>query len=161
MKELGWGLFLFGALVLAIFALIGVDPDGLGLRVTNLAALAVGSTMMISGAVFAAAGTLSEAGRTMVPEQGRELEKLSADFTKLSTQLSSQHDEMLKAVGIPDAKMPKITQKQTNPELYNSAFYANRKAPTAKEQWEFLGKTYKSKEEAEAAYLKYYTEYSR
>ena len=132
MKELGWGLFLFGALVLAIFALIGVDPDGLGFRVTNLAGLAVGSTMMISGAVFAASGTLSEAGRTMVPEQGRELEKLSADFTKLSTQLSSQHDEMLKAVGIPDAKMPKVTQEQTNPELYNSAFIRISRLPPLK-----------------------------
>lgn len=48
MDVLGWGLFAVGALLLVLFAFIGIDG------VANLAGTLVGSAMMISGAVFVA-----------------------------------------------------------------------------------------------------------
>lgn len=59
MDVFGWILFAVGALLLALFALIGIDAGGLA--VANLAGTLVGSAMMISGAVFVAGSRIEQA----------------------------------------------------------------------------------------------------
>lgn len=44
MDLIGWGLFAIGALLLVLFAFIGIDVNGIS--ITNLAGTLVGSTMV-------------------------------------------------------------------------------------------------------------------
>ncbi len=61
MDIFGWVLFLFGSLVLLIFAVVGFDA-GLGeIGVTNLAGDFVGTALMISGAIFVGIGRIENA----------------------------------------------------------------------------------------------------
>ena len=59
MDVFGWGLFIVGALLLVLFAFIGIDTGGTA--VANLAGILVGSAMMISGAVFVAGSRVEQA----------------------------------------------------------------------------------------------------
>ena len=59
MDVFGWGLFIVGALLLVLFAFIGIDAGGLA--VANLAGILIGSAMMISGAVFVAGSRIEQA----------------------------------------------------------------------------------------------------
>ena len=59
MDVFGWTLFAVGALLLALFAFIGIEAGGTA--VVNLAGTLVGSAMMISGAVFVAGSRIEQA----------------------------------------------------------------------------------------------------
>ena len=59
MDVFGWILFAVGALLLVLFAFIGIEAGGTA--VVNLAGILVGSAMMISGAVFVAGSRIEQA----------------------------------------------------------------------------------------------------
>lgn len=63
MDLIGWCLFAIGALLLVLFAFIGIDVNGIS--ITNLAGTLVGSTMMISGAVFVAGSRIETTLRSI------------------------------------------------------------------------------------------------
>jgi hypothetical protein len=60
MKTLGQVLAALGAVLLGYFGLIGVDTGIDGVRVANIGGTLVGSAMLVSGSVFAAAGEITE-----------------------------------------------------------------------------------------------------
>ena len=81
MDVFGWGLFVVGALLLVLFAVIGIDTGELA--VANLAGTLVGSAMMISGAVFVAGSRIEQALRSEPPSLTTGEAKLTGDKNEL------------------------------------------------------------------------------
>jgi len=81
MDVFGWGLFVVGALLLVLFAVIGIDTGELA--VDNLAGTLVGSAMMISGAVFVAGSRIEQALRSEPPSLTTGEAKLTGDKNEL------------------------------------------------------------------------------
>ena len=89
MDVFGWILFAVGALLLALFALIGIDTGGTA--VANLAGTLVGAAMMISGAVFAAGSRIEQALRA---DEGQiASERPALKTPKVRTEEEKQKEE--------------------------------------------------------------------
>lgn len=95
MDVLGWGLFAVGALLLILFAFIGIDVGGIA--VTNLAGTLTGVATMISGAVFIAGSNIEKAlgGRASIssapiqPSSGNVLGTKPSEQHKASGHIKS------------------------------------------------------------------------
>lgn len=60
MKIFGIILMICGAFILLYFGIIGIETNIKGIRITNIAALQIGSTLFIAGSIFTAAGAAIE-----------------------------------------------------------------------------------------------------
>ena len=80
MDVFGWGLFVVGALLLVLFAFIGIDTGGTA--VANLAGTLVGTAMMISGAVFVAGSRVEQALRGDEGQTASERPKVRTEEEK-------------------------------------------------------------------------------
>ena len=80
MDVFGWILFAVGALLLVLFAFIGMVAGGTA--VVNLAGILVGSAMMISGAVFVAGSRIEQALKGDEEQAASEIPRVKTEEEK-------------------------------------------------------------------------------
>ena len=143
MKLFGWVLFVLGAIILIFGGLVGSDAGFT--RVANIAALSIGSSIMISGAIIGGFGTIKE----------------GLDDNK--SVLKNNHDELISIIGIPDAKLPKIKKATISSAVTEKLREEyGRLAPlTETEGWTFNGAEFDNEEAAKEAEAKYREKYGR
>lgn len=102
MSAFGWILFVLGLIILAWASLVGLETDIESYRVTNLSALGVGVSFMISGTIFIGSGMI----------RGVLLEI---------------KDDNRRMIGFPVNKIPEIT-RDMHGTLFQGIYYNNQQA---------------------------------
>ena len=97
MDVFGWILFAVGAMLLALFALIGIDAGGLA--VANLAGTLVGAAMMISGAVFVAGSRIEQALKGDEEQAASEIPRVKTEEEKAKSDIQSLVFYVLAGIG--------------------------------------------------------------
>jgi flagellar motor component MotA len=136
-------LFTLGAIILIFGGFIG--SDGGFTRVANIAALSIGSSIMISGAIIGGFGIIKET------------------MNDAKSILKNNHDELVSIIGIPEAKLPKIKKAMiTSAEAEKLREEYGKFAPiTETEGWTFNGTEFDNEEAAKEAEAKYREKYGR
>jgi hypothetical protein len=147
MQLFGWVLFTLGAIILIFGGFIGSDAGFT--RVANIAALSIGSSIMISGAIIGGFGIIKET-----------MNNAKNDAKSI---LKNNHDELVSIIGIPEAKLPKIKKAMiTSAEAEKLREEYGKFAPiTETEGWTFNDTEFDNEEAAKEAEAKYREKYGR
>ena len=97
MDVFGWILFAVGALLLVLFAFIGIEAGGTA--VVNLAGILVGSAMMISGAVFVAGSRIEQALKGDEEQAASEIPRVKTEEEKAKSDIQSLVFYVLAGIG--------------------------------------------------------------